>query len=54
MIGPNDKWEFYKDADGQWKWRRVALNGNIVGASAVSYVDKSDCIDNAGRNGYNE
>lgn len=52
MAGENDKWEFYKDASGKWRWRRTAPNGNIVGASSEGYVNKSDCIDNARRNGY--
>lgn len=51
MSGENDKWEFYKDAAGQWRWRRIALNGNIVGASAGGYANKSDCTDNARRSG---
>ncbi|MGJ1498465.1 YegP family protein [Sphingobacterium spiritivorum] len=52
MAGENDKWEFYQDASGKWRWRRTAPNGNIVGASSEGYVNKSDCIDNARRNGY--
>ena len=47
-----DKWEFYKDNKGEWRWRRVAPNGNIVGASTEGYKNKQDCIDNARRNGY--
>ena len=38
-----DKWEFYKDAKKQWRWRRTAPNGNIVGASSEGYVNKADC-----------
>ena len=34
-----------------WRWRRTARNGDIVGASTEAYVNKSDCIDNARRNG---
>ncbi len=49
----NDRWDFYKDALGQWRWRRVAPNGRIVGASSQGYSNKNDCIDNAIRNGYN-
>ena len=49
-----DKWEFYKDNLGEWRWRRIARNGRIVGASSQGYVNKSDCIENARRNGYNE
>lgn len=47
-----DKWEFYQDAKKEWRWRRVAPNGRIVGASSQGYVNKSDCIENARRNGY--
>ncbi|WP_300156443.1 DUF1508 domain-containing protein [Solidesulfovibrio sp.] len=46
-----DKWEVYKDAGDKWRWRRTASNGKIVGASAESYSNKSDCIANAKRNG---
>jgi uncharacterized protein YegP (UPF0339 family) len=47
-----DKWEVYKDNSGEWRWRRVAPNGNIVGASTQGYVNRSDCEDNARRNGW--
>lgn len=48
----NDKWEFYKDAEDQWRWRRTAPNGNIVGAATEGYVNKADCEGNARRNGW--
>jgi uncharacterized protein YegP (UPF0339 family) len=44
-----DTWEIYKTTG--WRWRRTASNGKIVGASTESYVNKSDCIANAQRNG---
>jgi len=47
-----DKWEFYQDAKKEWRWRRIAPNGRIVGASTQGYVNKSDCINNAIRHGY--
>lgn len=47
-----DKWEFYKDPKGDWRWRRTASNGNIVAASTQGYVNKSDCVANAQRSGY--
>ena len=52
MLGSNDKWEFYKDSSGKWRWRRVAGNGQIVGASSEGYVNRADCVANARRNGY--
>lgn len=47
-----DKWEFYQDAAGKWRWRRTASNGRIVGAATEGYVNRQDCVDNAARNGY--
>jgi uncharacterized protein YegP (UPF0339 family) len=48
----NDKWEFYKDDRGEWRWRRKAPNGRIVGASSEGYKNKKDCIENARRHCY--
>lgn len=45
-----DTWEIYQSGT-QWRWRRKAPNGVVVGASTESYVNKSDCIANARRNG---
>ena len=47
-----DTWEFYVDNNGKWRWRRVASNGRITGASCQGYANKSDCVENAIRNGY--
>jgi hypothetical protein len=48
----NDKWEFYKDPRGGWPWHRYAPNGRIVGTSNESNRNRSDCEDNARRNGW--
>ena len=48
----SDKWEFYKDSQGKWRWRRTASSGRIVGASSAGYNNKSDCEDNARRMGW--
>ena len=47
-----DKWQFYQDAGGMWRWRRSASNGKIVGSSTEGYHNRSDCVANAVRNGY--
>lgn len=52
MTGSNDKWEFYTDNRGEWRWRRTATNGRIVGAATEGYSSRSACFDNAQRNGY--
>jgi len=50
--GKRDTWEIYKDKKNEWRWRRTASNGRIVGASTEGYINKGDCIANAVRNGY--
>lgn len=47
-----DKWEIYQDASGEWRWRRTASNGRIVGSSSQGYKNRADCIENARRHGY--
>jgi uncharacterized protein YegP (UPF0339 family) len=46
-----DKWKFYKDKANEWRWRRTAPNGKIVGASSEGYKNKTDCQKNARRMG---
>lgn len=45
-----DKLEHYKDRAGEWRWRRTAPNGKIVGAATEGYKNKADCQKNAQRN----
>ncbi|MCB1097576.1 MAG: DUF1508 domain-containing protein [Verrucomicrobiales bacterium] len=47
----NDKWTLYKDKKSEWRWKRVASNGRTVGASTEGYKNRSECIENAQRNG---
>jgi len=53
IMSNNDTWDFYRDNSNEWRWRRTASNGRIVGASSQGYVNRSDCEDNARRNGWN-
>ena len=46
-----DTWEIYTDRGGDWRWRRTASNGRIVGASSEGYSTRSACVANAKRNG---
>jgi len=52
MTGESDKWEFYKDAANEWRWRRTAPNGKEVGNAGQGYKNREDCVANAVRNGY--
>ena len=51
-VGADDKFEINRDAKGEYRWTRKAPNGKIVGASTEGYKKKSDCRDNAIRNGW--
>ena len=46
-----DTREIYQDNSEkkEWRWRRTAVNGRIVGASTEGYSNKSDCEDNIAR-----
>ena len=48
-----EKWDFYKDKKGEWRWRKTAVNGNIVGAASEGYKNEADCRKNAEHYGYN-
>jgi len=50
-IVAEDNWNVYEDKANEWRWRRTAPNGEIVGASTEGYKDYDDCVDNAVRNG---
>jgi len=43
-----DKWDFYKDDRGEWKWRRILANGAVLGTSHLSFKNKEDCISDIG------
>ena len=49
MAGNDDKFEVYKDKRGEYRWRRKASNGNIVGASSEGYKSKKDAEANMNR-----
>lgn len=52
-MSSTDSWEFYEDKKGEWRWRRTATNGNVVGAASEGYKAKADAVKNAERYGYN-
>jgi uncharacterized protein YegP (UPF0339 family) len=54
MTETKDRWEFYRDARNEWRWRRVARNGKIVDASTEGYTKRSACVSNARRCGFED
>jgi uncharacterized protein YegP (UPF0339 family) len=51
-LGGNDSWDFYQDIRGEWRWRRVGQNGEVVSLSPEGYAKKEDCLNSARRCGY--
>jgi len=49
-----NKWLFYKDKKGEWRWKHTATNGKIVGSSTEGFKNHLDCIENAKMSGYVE
>ncbi|HWM26585.1 MAG TPA: hypothetical protein VNP98_17340 [Chthoniobacterales bacterium] len=49
-----DHWIFYQSKNLEWRWRRLASNGRIVGSSSESYTRFIYCRINAQRNGWKE
>ncbi len=47
------KLEIYKDLRGKWRWKLIARNGKVIGASTQGYRHKADCEKNI-RQGANE
>ena len=43
MTTNKDIVEFYKDKKGQYWWRRISSNGNIVGGSTEGYKSTGAC-----------
>jgi uncharacterized protein YegP (UPF0339 family) len=39
MAG-DPRFELYEDAAGEWRWRLVAANGNIIADSGEGYASK--------------
>lgn len=46
------QFSFYEDNAGEWRWRRTASNGEIVGASTEGYKNLHDCERNASLHGW--
>jgi len=45
-------WYFYEDQNGKWRWHQYS-QGRIVAASTQGYANRSECVDNARKHGYN-
>ena len=37
------RFELYRDASGEWRWRLRVPNGNVIADSAEGYARREDC-----------
>lgn len=37
------RYEIYRDANHEWRWRYRALNNKIIAVSSEGYGNKADC-----------
>ena len=37
-------YEVYKDTAGEWRWRLLAANNQIIANSGEGYIKRSDCL----------
>lgn len=38
------RYKVYKDARGEWRWRLLAANNQIIATSGEGYQNKQDCL----------
>jgi len=49
---PNNRFEFYQDSAKEWRWRIIAGNNKVVGASSEGFSSRQAAVKNARMNGY--
>lgn len=49
-----ERWFFYQDVANLWKWARIDVFGTVLSYSAVAFVTRDDCVEDARRSGYRE
>lgn len=48
---PEDRWEFYKDQNRQWQWRKF-VKDKVVAVSGSGFYSRTACVNDARRRGY--
>jgi uncharacterized protein YegP (UPF0339 family) len=49
-----DKWEFFEDAGGSWRWRCTSADGHTVFDSTRSHSSREHAVADARAHGYPE
>ena len=47
-----ERWFFYQDGAGLWKWARLDVLGTVLGHSGASFETRGACVEHAALNGY--
>ena len=49
-----ERWFFYQDSAGLWKWARLDILGTILAHSGSSFASRADCVEHARSSGYGD
>ena len=49
-----ERWFFYQDQTGLWKWARLDVLGNVLGYSNASFDARAACVEHARQSGYDD
>ena len=47
-----ERWFFYQDAGGLWKWARLDVLGSILAHSGASFATREACVEHARQSGF--
>jgi len=47
-----ERWFFYQDVAGLWKWARLDIVGTILGHSGIAFDSREQCVEHARGSGY--
>jgi hypothetical protein len=45
-------WRFYMDADQQWRWQHLTVEGAVVSESGTGHAEYESCLADARENGH--
>ena len=45
-------WRFFVDANQQWRWQHLTVEGEVVSESAEGHAEYEDCLADARANGH--
>ena len=47
-----ERWFFYQDTAGLWKWARLDVLGSVLAHSGASFESRDQCVEHARSSGY--